>query len=222
MFRRALLLLCHCVIVPTTGCFAFQPAPKTEPTESPDPIALAAEALDRGDDRSACLQFSEHLKDHPDDAATRLQYAELLHRLERNTEARAEYLTFISAAQLADGPIRKRLPHAHTRLMQMAQEEEDTASEQLHRGIGLYEVAVAWDAERSEETLVEPTLVKSVRALRQARTRYPGRANLYLALAYERLGQLSAARSARRAAQAATPFDFTPWEREQWDRRAEQ
>jgi tetratricopeptide (TPR) repeat protein len=212
----------YLVLPIAAGCVAFRPSDAPEPIEPPDPLALAAEALDRGDDRTAGLQLSTHLNDHPEDAATRLQYAELLHRLQRPSEAREEYLAFVSVAQCADGPIRRQLPHVHTKLMLIAQDANDSASEQLHRGIGLFELVAQWDAERLDGTLVEPTLTKAARALRLARSGHPGRANLYLALVYERLGQLSAARSAARAALAAAPFDFTPWERERRDLWAEQ
>ncbi len=198
------------------GCVAFRPHVAPEPDEPIDHLALAADALDRGDERTASLRFAAHLHDFPDDAATLFQLAELLFKQDRTTEAYREFEAFVSVAQPATGPVRKLLPHAHTRLMQLAQESDDAAAEQLHRGIGLVVLAMQWDAapDRADDGLEHRTLMKAVRALRAARGAHPARANLYLALAYDRLGQLSAVRSALRNAEAANPFALTPWERD--------
>ncbi len=195
------------------GCVAFRPHLAPEPDDAIDHLALAADALDRGDDRAASFRFAAHLHDHPDDAATRGQLAELLFRQRRFAEARHEYEAFVAFAQPASGPVHKLLPHAHTRLLLLAQEENDAAAEQLHRGIGLVALVESWGEDRND-SLEQRTLMKAVRALRAARPAHAARANLYLALAYDRLGQPSAARSAVRAAEAAAPCALTPWEQD--------
>jgi hypothetical protein len=56
---------------------------------------------------------------------------------------------------------------------------------------------------------------KAVKALREAKAERPAdpRVNLYLAVAYSRLGQPSASRAARAAARERAPFGLTPIER---------
>jgi tetratricopeptide (TPR) repeat protein len=199
------------------GCVGFQThVPQVAPAEAADSLALAADALDAGDERRAVLHFVAHLREHPDDAATRAQLAEMLFQQKRLAEARDEYAIFLATAQGLSGPVRKLLPHAHTRLMLIAQDENDSGAEQLHRGMGLFVLVESWDADpdRRDEASANGTLMKCVRALRAARVAHPARANLYLALAYERLGLLSAARTALRGAAAAAPFGLTPWERD--------
>lgn len=216
------VLLCVCAV----GCVAFRPPPMPDKVPEPDTLALAADALDRGDDRAACLHLAAHLLAQPDDAATRVHLAELLFKQRRFAEARTEFEVFVATAQPMAGPIRRQLLHAHTRLMLIAEGEHDEYAESLHRGIGLIVLVESWDADaaRRDETAANETLTKAVRALRAARTAKPerARANLYLSIAYERMGQLSAARSARRGAEAAAPFDLTPWERERLAKATEQ
>jgi tetratricopeptide (TPR) repeat protein len=207
------ILLCLLAV----GCVGFQTqVPLDAPDEAVDQLALAADALDGGDERRASFHLAAHLHDHPDDATTRAQLAETLFQQKRLAEARDEYSIFLATVQGTTGPVRKLLPHAHTRLMLIAQEDNDPAAEQLHRGMGLFALVESWDADsdRRDESAAGRTLMKCVRALRAATVAHPGRANLYLALAYDRLGQLAAARSALRCAAAAAPFDLTPWERD--------
>lgn len=225
------ILLC----VTGIGCVAFRPVipldrPETQEShkafhdDPPDHLALAADALDRGDDRTASLRLSAHLFDHPEDATTRAQLAELLFQQARWMEARAEYTHLVAQIQHSNGPVRKRLLQAHTRLMQIAQEENDAAMVQLHRGIGLFLLVQSWDADHgpSDETLANATLLKAVRALKSAREKYPARANLYMAMCYERLGEVTGVRNAYRCAIAAMPFELTSWERDELARRIEQ
>lgn len=208
------------------GCVGFEThVQQNAPGEAADQLALAADALDGGDERRATLHLTTHLADHPDDAMTRAQLAELLYKQNRSSEAREQFEQFVATAQPLSGPVRKHLLHAHTRLMLIAQDENDEYAEQLHRGLGLFVLVQSWDeSNRREESSTNETLTKAVRALRAARAKKPdaARANVYLALAYERMGQLSSARSAWRCAALASPFDLTPWERDRLADRSPQ
>jgi tetratricopeptide (TPR) repeat protein len=209
MTRGALLV---CLLA--TGCVA---PPVVRPAEGPpDHLALAADALDLGEDAKAAVYLSAHLYDHPDEAMTRATLAELLFQQGRHAEARQEFEQFVATAQPLTGPPRKHLVHAHTRLVRIAEETHDVHAEQLHRGIGLFTLVSQWDTDpsRRDEAVANETLAKAARALRAARRLRPddARANLYLALTYARMGQPSAARAAWKCVAAAPPVGLTPWE----------
>lgn len=196
------------------------PIPVTEPVVEKDHLSLAAEKLDRGDDAAALPHLKAHVKAHPDAVMIRAYLAELHLKLGNATASRTEFERVIAAAQGSPpGPARRHLVHCHTRLMEIAQADEDAFAEQLHRGIGLLLLVQQWDAdpERQDETASEQTLSKAAAALRKARDERPAdaRVNLYLAEVYERLGSHSAAKAASRAAKAALPdANLTTWERE--------
>jgi tetratricopeptide (TPR) repeat protein len=194
------------------------PIPVTEPVVEKDHLALAAEQLDRGDDAAALPHLKAHVKAHPDAVMIRAYLAELHLKLGNPTASRTEFERVIAAAQGAPpGPARRHLVHCHTRLMEIAQADDDAFAEHLHRGIGLLLLVRQWDydPERRDDVASEQTLSKAAAALRKARDERPGdaRANLYLADVYERLGSPSAARAARRGARAALPdASLTAWE----------
>ncbi|QEL15448.1 tetratricopeptide repeat protein [Limnoglobus roseus] len=216
---RWLVLVC----LATAGCVTLgppAPAPVVpEAGEAVDHLAMAADALAEGEERKATVYLSAHLSDHPDEAMTRAQLAELLFRQQRPVEARAEFEQFVATAQPMTGVPQKHLLHAHTRLMLIAQDEHDAYAEQLHRGIGLLTLVKGWDADatRRDEAAANETLAKAVKALRAARAEKSGdaRANLYLVMAYTRMGQPSAARAARVCFDAAVPMGLTAWEQSQ-------
>jgi len=183
--------------------------PRPIPVAAPlpvDSLTLAAECLDRGDDAGAVPHLKEHVRAHPDALVLRLHLAEVLRKIGRTDEARSQFERFVSDAQTADGPAATKLVHAHTRLMELA---DDEYGEHLHRGIGLVLLVRKWtaDPERRDAVASEQTLAKAAKALKVAielRPRDP-RANLYLAEAFEGLGQPSAARTAIRTARAGMP-----------------
>ncbi|MCZ2340251.1 MAG: tetratricopeptide repeat protein [Bacteroidales bacterium] len=177
---------------------------------APDALALAAACLDRGDEAGALPHLRAHVAAYPDAVMMRAYLAELLLKLGQPQEARAEFARVIHDADGATGAIAKHQVHCHTRLMEIAQEAEDPFSEELHRGIGLVLLVRQWRAE-SEEATTEPmtqqTLTKAVTALRSAREQNPNdpRPLVYLAEAYDGLGQTTAARAARRTARSFGP-----------------
>jgi cytochrome c-type biogenesis protein CcmH/NrfG len=188
--------------------------PAAEP--APDRLALAADALDRGDTPTAVAHLSAHVRSAPDDAMTRAYLAELLFKSGRSAEAAAEYERFVAAAQPLTGPANAHRVHAHTRLMSLAAAAGDEYREGLHRGIGLLLLAERWDADpaRRDAAATAETLSKAAAALREALAARPrdARASWYLSRVYARQGQPAAARAAARAARAAPPGGLTPAE----------
>lgn len=222
-----LLIVCSGLVF-TAGCFApfswpedrirTDAAPATAVPEtvatstSPDPdaLALAAACLDRGDEAGALPHLRAHVASYPDAVMMRAYLAELLLKLGQPQEARIEFERVIHDSDGATGAIAKHQVHCHTRLMEIAQEAEDVFAEELHRGIGLVLLVRQWNAESEDadhEPMTQQTLAKAVAALRAAREQHPSdpRPLVYLAEAYEQLGQTSAARSARRAARSFGP-----------------
>lgn len=183
---------------------------ETEPASVPaaDALALAAACLDRGDDAGALPHLKAHVSAYPDAIMMRAYLAELLFKLGRPVEARAEFER-VTVDAPETGPVGRQLVHCHTRLMELALESGDEFAEELHRGVGLVLLVRQWSAEPggADERLSQQTLAKAVAALRSARDRVPTdpRPAVYLAEAYDGLGQSTAARSQRRAARSGVP-----------------
>ncbi|MGL6075710.1 MAG: tetratricopeptide repeat protein [Fimbriiglobus sp.] len=175
---------------------------------APDAITLAAEALDRGDTKDATKHLRDYVQQHPTALMPRAHYAELLFRQGQAGDARRQYERFISEAQSTTGPTHKHMVHCHTRLMQMAEDQDDVFHEYLNRGIGLSLVTGA----------DEPTLAKSLEALLVAEREKPdsARVHFYLSVVYGKLRQPTSAQLAHRRALAALPDpSLTPHERAQ-------
>jgi tetratricopeptide (TPR) repeat protein len=201
------------------GCLAPFPDLDRPPAPAEDALTRAADCLDRGDEAAALPHLRAHLDAHPDALMIRAHLAELLLKQGNAAEARGQFEHFVAAAQRATGPANAHLIHCHARLMTIAEQSGDAYHESLHRGIGLVLLVQRWDADpdRRDEVAAEQALAKAAAALRAAAAERPGdpRAHLYLAEAYVRLGQPSAARAARRAARAGLPDPaVTPDERE--------
>jgi len=212
MRRTGVILL---IVLGVAGCFApfSWPADRREadpvagsPAPAIDPLTLAAECLDRGDESGAVPHLKAHVKAHPEAMVLRLHLAEVLRKLGRTSEAVNQFERFVRDAQESTGPANERLVQAHTRLMELA---EDDYTENLHRGIGLVLLVRKWTADpaRRDETTSEQTLSKAVKALRVALENRPGdsRASIYLSEALNGLGQTSASRNAIRTAKAGLP-----------------
>lgn len=204
-------------LIAVAGCVAplawpDDPAPATrvlmDDGSPEDSLAKAAECLDRGDEAAALPHLRAHVRAHPEAVAIRGHLAELLFRAGQAEEARDHFERYVADAQRLTGPAHERLVHCHTRLMVIAEDAGDTYAEPLHRGIGLVLLVKRWENdERRDEVAAEQTLAKAVTALRAAIAERPGdaRAHLYLAEAYRRLGQPTAARTALRMAKAGLP-----------------
>jgi tetratricopeptide (TPR) repeat protein len=181
-------------------------------------LSLAAAHLEIGDDESACPPLGRYVEACPDQVAVRGHFAELLYRLKHKREAREQFDRFIALAQEQGGPAAKNLLHSHSRLMEIAEQEQDAYAEHLHRGIGLLLLARA-HAELSEESndpTSESLLCKAAGELTLAREEEPNeaRAGWYLYQVWSALDQRALAARWLRDVQDAAPFHYlTPSER---------
>ena len=222
MGKRAVLLwslpllgLGCAVLSPPSGEPAPQPA-AVDTVEPADPLKLAAECLERGDDAAARPHLARYIAAHPDHVAIRVHLAEVLMRTGRRTEAQREFERYVADAQGAGAD--QHLIHVHTRLVEIAAADGDAYRERLHRGIGLFLLAKQVQA-KQEDGGPEPEklLFKAAAELKEAAKANPDDARAYW-YSYEvwvHLGQsLPARTSLRRARDCAPLSDLTSAERE--------
>jgi hypothetical protein len=169
-----------------------------------DCLALAAKHIEEGDQASAVPYMQKHIEKFPDQIMIRAYLAELLVKIKRLPDARSHFETFIADAQQTDSPAKNHLVHCHTRLMEIAQENDDDYSEHLHRGIGLYLLTKQQDLfeEVRDPTLTQQLLVKAIRELDEAKQLRPNEARPYWYL-YESWTMLDQPRPAGKALQEA-------------------
>lgn len=174
-------------------------------------LSRAAACIERGEVSSAIDILASHLQAHPDQITVRAYLAELLWRLERLSESRAEFARFIADAQVA-GIEPGRLIHAHARSMAIAEKSGDRAGEHLHRGIGLF-----WLAQReANRAKAESLCCRAAGELALAERARPDDARLkwYLHLVWTALEQTARARTCLAAAEGQADFsDLTDAER---------
>jgi predicted Zn-dependent protease len=200
---------CHTLLGPVPPELA---TPADEPDD--DPLTLAAECLQRGEQAAAAGHLAAHVRRHPDQPMFRAHLAELLWKLDRPVDARLHFERFVADAQDAAGPVRGHLVHCHTRLMEIARTDGDRGAEAFHRGAGLLRLVEQPGADEVGAT--EEVLCQAIEALTLARDERPGdpRPLAYLALAHERAGNPRAAAAARAAARnAPSAAGLTPAER---------
>ena len=70
----------------------------SDPLATRSHLSLAAAYLEKGQDQPACEHLDKYLQANPDHHQVRLHHAELLARLERLAEAKAEFQRFIADA----------------------------------------------------------------------------------------------------------------------------
>jgi tetratricopeptide (TPR) repeat protein len=203
---------------PDKAIACYEQSLQLDPRFAQAHLSLAAAHLELGDDASACPHLGRYVDARPDQVTVRGHYAELLYRLKRTHEARKQFDRFIIDAQEQTGPAAKNLLHSHSRLMEIAEQDDDAYAEHLHRGIGLLLLARA-RAELSSEPndlTHESLLCKSAGELTLARQEKPeeARASWYLFEVWSDLAQRSLASRWLRDAQTAAPFNYlTPAER---------
>jgi tetratricopeptide (TPR) repeat protein len=189
-----------------------------DPAFSRSHMSLAAACLESGDDKSACDHLRRYLAANPEHALIRAHYAELLLRLHRCRKARGEFERFIADAQDGGEELVRHLVHAHTRLMELAEDEDDEYATRLHRGLGLYWLACERAAVKDADDRLAPEglLFQAARELAKARRARPDEARpcWYLYAVWSRLGQRQLALGwLRRAAEAAPFSELAPAER---------
>ncbi len=180
-------------------------------------LSLAAAHVSRGDEAEAALWLARYVEVQPDHHIIRLHYAELLLRLGKVPDGRAQLERFISDVQDRDDLASAHLLDCHTKLVQLAEAGEDEYGEHLNRGIGLYLLACqrtqVGDVEDGLST--EALLCKAAAELGLARMQRPAEARpcWYLHEVWSRLAQHHPAARWLRAAEAAAPFSYlTPAE----------
>jgi len=225
--RRAAWTLLTATVAGCAAPQAFRPtepavvvARGAEPTPAEvDHLGRAAEFLDKGDDGGAVPHLTAHVTAYPNAVMVRAYLAELHYKLGQVEKAKPHFARFVRDAAGMNGAAGKHLTHGHTRLMEIAALGDDAFAEQFHRGIGLVLLVRQWDAESEAsatgkgsdaadlDELTETTLVRAAGALKVARELDPtdARVHLYLAEAWGRLGQHSAARAARATAKQLLP-----------------
>ena len=181
-------------------------------------LSLAAAHLALGQDREAIPQLAAYLQARPEHFLVRMPYAEVLARLDRHAEARAQLETFVAAVQENPRLADDHLVTCHTRLMEIGERLGDEYGERLHRGIGLHLLAVKRleAGGPTSKAGAEELLFKSAAELTIARLLEPTEARpwWYLHLVWSRLGQSHPARRSLHAAEACLGFDqLTPAER---------
>ena len=203
---------------PDVAIACYKQSLELDPRFSQAHLSLAAAHLELGDDEAACPHLGRYVEARPDQIAVRGHYAELLYRLKHKREARDQFERFIVLAQEAGGPAAKSLLHSHSRLMEIAEQQEDAYAEHLHRGIGLLLLARARAdlSNESRDPTGEGLLCKAAGELTLAREEQPNeaRAGWYLYQVWSALDQRALAARWLRDTQDAAPFYYlTPSER---------
>ena len=104
-------------------------------------LSLAAAYLDKGDDEQALPHLAQYVAAKPDHFIVRAHYAELLLRLGEDHAAVAQYERFDADVQEHEELAKQELVRCHSRLMEIAERQDDAYAAHLHRGIGLYLLA---------------------------------------------------------------------------------
>jgi len=185
-------------------------------------LSLAAAYLEMGKDDLAAAAMERYLDHQPDHLSVRQHYGELLIRSGRIPEARMQIDRFLSEAQ-KQGQGEAILLHAHSRLLEIAEGQDDSYEEHFHRGVGLYYLAGQPVAPGTEaDNLPENLLCKAALQLNQAVRLQPHqpRPRFYLNLVWSKLGQTQPALQALCEAETLQwEGELTSWERSQlWKR----
>jgi tetratricopeptide (TPR) repeat protein len=195
----------------------YQRSLAADPKDARIHLSLAAAFLVKGEDESAQRHLAKYVRAHPENWEMRLRYAELLTRMRRLPEARAEFERVVADAQLASEPDSHQLVHCQTRLMEIAEAEGDEYALHLHRGIGVYFIACQYSLLGKSESAntTEALLCQAAGELALARLECPQEARpcWYLYQVWNRLDLRKPALHHLREADAAATFSYlTPAE----------
>lgn len=195
---------------PDQAISCYQQSLTADPSFTRNHLSLAAAFVEKGEETEACPHFAKYLAAHPEHWSIREYYAELLFKLKRNGEARAEFERLVADAQDAGPGGSRELIHGHTRLMEIAEAAADRYEEHLQRGIGLFLLARERAAlpDDAGELTAEGLLCKAAGELTAARLERPheARPNWYLYEVWSRLGQRQPALCCLHRADEAAPF----------------
>lgn len=161
--------------------------------QADEQMELASAAFEAGDDGTAARHLGRYVSQRPDHLIARAQLAELLYREGKRHEARLHFEAFIAQAQEHQDRAFRFLIHSHSRLVDIAEADEDVYEEHLQRGIGLYLLACrrAQESDPQGEHSTDSLLCRAVSEFQEARALEPdeARPHLYLHLIWARLGQ---------------------------------
>ena len=176
----ALVLL---ATVGLSGCHVISPPyqrehdPDNPPAEADD-FDLATSASAKGDSTGTARHLRSYLAKNPDHFVMRAMLADVLVRLGRPGEAKAEYERVVADVQDGPASAKRELLRYHTTLMELAADAGDAYGEHFHRGAGLYRLAEQLTASDADAGDIEIALCKAAKEFRRAgefaRTR-PGR-----------------------------------------------
>jgi tetratricopeptide (TPR) repeat protein len=184
----------------------------TDPDLAQAHLSLAAAHLESGDEAAACPHLGRYVDARPEQVQVRAHYAELLFKLGRDCEARDQFTRFVADAQEHDDLAGENLIHCHSRLMEIAEHEQDAYAEHLNRGIGLFLLARARAGVKDPDSApsCEGLLFKAAGELALARQERPEEARpcWYLFEVWSQLAQRQPATRWLREAEAAAPYTY--------------
>ncbi|HYV35199.1 MAG TPA: hypothetical protein VE988_05815 [Gemmataceae bacterium] len=188
----------------------FEPSLAAQADPPRSHLSQAAAHLEKGEEIAASEHLAKYLADHPEHFEVRVHYAELLLHQAKLTVAQQQFLLAIAAAQeLGDKTLRLQV-RCHSLLMEIADALDDDYALHLHRGIGLYLLALerAKLPDGAGKLPVEGLLCRAAGELAQARVERPAEAQpcWYLHLVWYTLGQQGPAAKWLERARAAAPF----------------
>jgi predicted Zn-dependent protease len=204
------------------GCVAFpEPAgqvgaakPAADDTQL---LKLAAQRLDEGDNAAALPYLTRYVAAHPEHVTIRAHLAELLLKLKKPGEAREQLERYVADAQDQGEPATKHLIHCHTRLVEIAVEQNDAYAEHLNRGIGMFRVAegILHQEGGEDDPQAQKVLFQAIAELKLAAAERKDEAqpHWYLAECWSHLGQSQPAREHLARARRLAPIShLTPAE----------
>ena len=202
---------------PNAAIRLYQESVAKDPRMVCNHLSLATAYLEKKDFANACTHLAKYVEARPEQLVIRSRYADLLLRLHRSTEARAEFERLVADVQERGEGGGDHLVRIHGRLMELAELEQDEYAEHLHRGIGLFLLARKRSAlgDPDGELPPEGLLCKAAAELTRARLARPTEARpcWYLFEVWSGLGQRQPAVCQLREAQAAAHFSYlTPAE----------
>ena len=132
----------------------------------------AAESIEKGDTPKAILHLKQYLKKNDDQFMIRSYLAELLYKNRNFAEAQYQLERYVDECQSARGTTANNLTHSITRLMEIAQAQDDAYGEHLYRGIGMlvlaYKIKQLPDNESEKDGFRERLLCKAAAELTAA------------------------------------------------------
>lgn len=192
-----------------------EPAPPGKPAAND--LAVAAIFLEKGDQVGACFHLGRFVQQHPEHANARCYWAELLCKLGKRPEARVQFERAAADAQESRPVDVHQQLHMHSRLLEIAEAEDDDYRAHLHRGIGLWLLAQGRGKldDPEGDLPVEGLLCKAAGELTMAHGLKPteARPSWYLFMVWRQLAQPQQARKwLTRAQDAASFYPLTPAE----------